>query len=256
MYTVFLQQDHLANSFSSARCPTINAETREPAPQLKKTSVLNFNALKSWIAVIFFIRVFFSQWAYTFIRSIIPTYNTEALGKPEAEGAMLQLIYSFGMAAGRPITGLIADRYGVTLTAIISECIAALSYYALWLPANSVIPMGAHALIEGLTAGVIFLTALPISMRIVRPEYVRSIMTVVWLISALVSLLSLYVSLLIVDYAKLGGISTIGSYQIIIVFNSVFVIIAIGLSIVIHKKIKGEKGKDQKKEPYEMIQEP
>lgn len=194
--------------------------------------------MKNWLILIFFVRALFSQWAYSFIRAIIPTYYRQALNESEEGAANLQLLFSLGMAFGRPIMGLISDKLGVTLTAIVCESIALLSYYALWLPAKSFPMIGIHSLLQGSLGGVFFLTALPITKRIATPKDVRSIITVIWLVSALASMLSLYSSLLIVDRAESDGIDTLNSYRIIIYFNSAFIGVAILLSAVLHTKIR------------------
>lgn len=95
---------------------------------------------------------FLNNFGYIIALLSIPTYATSGLGFSQGEGSSLQAILAAGQAVGRPLIGLLMDRFGRINVAALFTFIAGLSCLVMWMFSTSYELLAFFAMVQGTTA--------------------------------------------------------------------------------------------------------
>lgn len=104
---------------------------------------------------------FFINFGYILAIYTIATYSTSGLGFSQARGSSLQAILATGQIVGRPLAGLLMDRFGRINMAAIITFVAGLSCLVIWMFSRTYELLAFFAVVQGMKL------VLSISIRIV-----------------------------------------------------------------------------------------
>ncbi|KAK6464454.1 monocarboxylate transporter [Scheffersomyces coipomensis] len=93
---------------------------------------------------------------------------TLSLGYSEYQGSIVAALISLGIMIGRPIVGLLSDRFGAISTAAYSYLICAILSLAMWIPARNYATAIALGILTGAVSGTVFPTVATITLNIVN----------------------------------------------------------------------------------------
>lgn len=111
----------------------------------------------------------------------IAIFATDGLGLSQAQGAVVQSLLAAGLMIGRPLAGLLLDKFGRINIAIILSLCNGIACWAVWLPARSFAALAVFALIQGGAGGAVWSAATPVAASVVGVEDLASAMSMFWL---------------------------------------------------------------------------
>ena len=88
-----------------------------------------------------------------------------ALGYTPQQGSIVSAMTSVGIIVGRPIIGLICDRFGAVTVSIVVYFVMATFALAMWIPSRSYAEALVFAFINGVLSGTFFVTVPTITMQ-------------------------------------------------------------------------------------------
>lgn len=86
----------------------------------------------------------------------VATYSTSGLGFSQAQGSSLQAILATGQMVGRPLVGLLMDRFGRINMAAIITFMAGLSCLVIWIFSRTYGLLAFFAIVQGVIFGVLY----------------------------------------------------------------------------------------------------
>ncbi|RMZ80475.1 hypothetical protein DV737_g2996, partial [Chaetothyriales sp. CBS 132003] len=126
----------------------------------------------------------FSMFAYIIVVFSIPAY-ARAVGLSSSQGAILNAILNVGQMVGRPVIGLISDRYGRINVAMISSFGAALTVFCFWIPVEAVPSRYGlllfYSVVGGALAGNYWATMPPVVAEVVGLADMPAALSLTWL---------------------------------------------------------------------------
>lgn len=106
--------------------------------------------------------------------------STVSLGYSAYQGSLIAAMVQVGSFTGRPLMGLLSDRFGSLTVAPIIYLFCAIFTFAMWVPANSLIVLIFYGLIMGLLMGTIYSIAPVICTRLVGLKKMNVCFSMVW----------------------------------------------------------------------------
>ncbi|KAH8602576.1 MFS transporter, MCP family, solute carrier family 16, member 6 [Bisporella sp. PMI_857] len=140
------------------------------------------------------------SWAFiTMLGYITLIYSvsdfTKSLGLSSSQAAAISAFLNVGAAVGRPLIGLISDRYGRIETSGIFTFLSGLICFAIWIPAKTYGVTILFAILTGAMSGVFWMTLAPIAVEVVGLAHVPSLLSITWLTIVLPTLFSEVIAL-------------------------------------------------------------
>lgn len=111
-----------------------------------------------------------------------------SLGYTQKQGGNVIAILNTGTGLGRPLIGIISDRFGRITTAGAITAVNSLLAFAFWIPVTTYAPLIVLALIYGATCGVFWATIAPICAEVVPLNQLASLLCLQWLTVSMPSL--------------------------------------------------------------------
>lgn len=108
-------------------------------------------------------------WAFTnMLGYVTPLYSLSAfakdqLGLSNSQASTVTACLNVGAAVGRPLMGLVSDRYGRIEVAGVSTLFCSVFIFAIWIPSNSYGVLIFFATISGTILGVFWVVSVPLS---------------------------------------------------------------------------------------------
>jgi MFS family permease len=111
----------------------------------------------------------------------IAIFATDGLGLSQAYGAIVQSLLAAGLMVGRPLAGLILDKFGRINIAMVISILNGIACCAIWLPARSFAVLAVFAFIQGSAGGAVWSAATPVAVSVVGLKELGSAMAMFWL---------------------------------------------------------------------------
>jgi MFS family permease len=110
----------------------------------------------------------------------IAIFATDGLGLSQVYGAIVQSLLAAGLMIGRPLAGLILDKFGRINIAIVLSILSGIACCTIWLPARSFATLVVFAIIQGGAGGAVWSAATPVAASVVGVKDLGSAMAMFW----------------------------------------------------------------------------
>jgi MFS family permease len=111
----------------------------------------------------------------------IAIFATDGLGLSQVYGAIVQSLLAAGLMVGRPLAGLILDKFGRINIAIVLSIFNGIACCAIWLTARNFATLAVFAFIQGGAGGAVWSAAAPVTASVVGVKDLGSAMAMFWL---------------------------------------------------------------------------
>lgn len=132
----------------------------------------------------------------------IAIFATDGLGLSQAQGAVVQSLLAAGLMIGRPLAGLVLDKFGRVNMAIILSLLNGIACWAIWLPARSFAAIAAFAIVQGGAGGAVWSAATPVAASTVGVKDLGSAMAMFWLSLVVPVFVGNPLAVLLLEYSR------------------------------------------------------
>ena len=132
----------------------------------------------------------------------IAIFATDGLGLSQSHGAIVQSLLAAGLMIGRPLAGLILDRFGRINIAIVLSILDGIACCTIWLPSRNFAALAVFAFIQGAAGGAVWSAAAPVTASIVGVKHLGSAMAVFWLSLVVPVFVGNPLAVLLLDYSR------------------------------------------------------
>jgi len=132
----------------------------------------------------------------------IAIFATDGLGLSQSHGAIVQSLLAAGLMIGRPLAGLILDKFGRINIAIVLSILNGVACCAIWLPARTFAALAVFAFIQGAAGGAVWSAAAPVTASIVGVKHLGSAMAMFWLSLVVPVFVGNPLAVLLLDYSR------------------------------------------------------
>lgn len=132
----------------------------------------------------------------------IALYATDGLGLSQTHGAATQSLLAAGLMIGRPLAGLILDKFGRVNIAVLLSILNGVACCSIWLPARSFAVLAVFAFIQGAAGGAVWSAATPIAASVVGVKDLGSAMSIFWLSLVVPVFVGNPLAVLLLDYSR------------------------------------------------------
>ena len=121
-----------------------------------------------------------TELGYIILLYSLPSYAA-SINLTPSQGSLANAMLNLGLALGRPPVGYFSDRFGrITMAGILTLACAVLCF-VLWIPATSLPPLLAFALVAGMLCGTFWCTVTPVLAEVVGVRNLASTFGVICL---------------------------------------------------------------------------
>lgn len=107
--------------------------------------------------------------------------STISLGYTANQGSIVAAMVQLGSFLGRPVVGLVADRFGTITVGTIIYTLCAIFTYSMWIPASNYATLICYGIIIGLTMGSVYSMTPVICARLVGIRKMNVCFSMVWI---------------------------------------------------------------------------
>lgn len=132
----------------------------------------------------------------------IAIFATDGLGLTQAQGAVVQSLLAAGLMIGRPLAGVVLDKFGRVNMAIVLSIVNGVVCWAIWLPARSFAAIAAFAIVQGGTGGAVWSAAAPVAATTVGVKDLSSAMAMFWLSLVVPVFVGNPLAVLLLEYSR------------------------------------------------------
>ena len=129
-------------------------------------------------------------------------FATDGLDLSQSHGAIVQSLLAAGLMIGRPLAGLILDKFGRINIAIVLSILNGVACCAFWLPARSFAALAVFAFVQGAAGGAVWSAAAPVTASIVGVKHLGSAMAMFWLSLVVPVFVGNPLAVLLLDYSR------------------------------------------------------
>ncbi|KAK6456427.1 monocarboxylate transporter [Scheffersomyces xylosifermentans] len=115
---------------------------------------------------------------------------TTSLGYSEHQGSIVSAMVQLGSCCGRPIVGLLSDKFGGATVSMVAYTISGIFCLAMWIPARNFATVIVFALIMGATMGSIYGMIAPVIARTFGLKKMNVAFSMVWMIMGVAGIFS------------------------------------------------------------------
>ncbi|KAL2049725.1 hypothetical protein ABVK25_010066 [Lepraria finkii] len=123
---------------------------------------------------------FISMLGYTTLLFSLSDF-ARSIGLSASQASSITAFLNLGTAIGRPLIGVVSDRYGRLETAGIITLVCGVTCFAIWLPAGSYGVTIFFAIVVGAILGVFWMTAAPICVEVAGLAELPSTLSLTWM---------------------------------------------------------------------------
>ncbi|KAJ5111846.1 hypothetical protein NUU61_001476 [Penicillium alfredii] len=127
---------------------------------------------------------FISMLGYIALLFSLPDY-ARSMGLSDAQATTINAILNLGTAVGRPLIGIISDKFGRIEVAGLLTCACGISCFAIWLPAISYGVLILFACVSGAIFGAFWVTIGPLCVEVTGLEELQSTLSLSWTVIVL-----------------------------------------------------------------------
>ncbi|RAL17418.1 MFS general substrate transporter, partial [Aspergillus homomorphus CBS 101889] len=124
---------------------------------------------------------FFSVLGYIALLFSLASYATQAVGLSANTGSLASALLNLGQALGRPLIGVLSDRFGRIRIAALASGLCGLLCLVFWPFASGSASLFAFSIMGGLGAGTLWASAAAIAAELVELPAVPGALSVLWL---------------------------------------------------------------------------
>jgi len=123
----------------------------------------------------------FSMLGYTAMLFSLPNYAT-SIGLSAKQGSIIGALMNLGQMLGRPVMGLISDRYGRINVACWLTFLCSVFCFAFWIPAREMGLLSFFAIMGGALSGTFWATIAPVGAEIVGLPDLPGALSITWVV--------------------------------------------------------------------------
>ncbi|PMD38794.1 major facilitator superfamily protein [Hyaloscypha variabilis F] len=127
---------------------------------------------------------FVSMFGYVILLFSLSDF-ARSIGLGSTQAAAVTALLNLGTAVGRPVVGVMSDRFGRIETAGLVTFLCFVSVFAIWVPATSYAATICFAIINGGILGVFWMTIAPVSAEVVGLKELPSMLSLAWMMVVL-----------------------------------------------------------------------
>ena len=143
-------------------------------------------------SVAFWIFGFFSitcVFGYVVVLYTLANFTT-SLGYSEYQGSIASAMVQTGSCLGRPVVGVLSDKYGPATVSIVAYTIAGILCLAMWIPARNFATVIAFSLIQGALIGSIYGMSAPVAARTFGLKKINVAFSMLWILMGISGIFS------------------------------------------------------------------
>jgi len=122
-----------------------------------------------------------SMLGYTALLFSLPNYAA-SIGLSAKQGSIIGALMNLGQMLGRPVMGLVSDRYGRINVAFSLSLLCSIFCFAFWIPANGMGLLSFFAIVGGALSGTFWATIAPVGAEIVGLKDLPAALSITWVV--------------------------------------------------------------------------
>ena len=122
-----------------------------------------------------------SMLGYTALLFSLPNYAA-SIGLSPSQGSIIGAFMNLGQMLGRPVMGLISDRYGRINIATGLSFLCAIFCFAFWIPAKGMGLLSFFAIVGGALSGTFWATIAPVGAEVVGLQDLPAALSITWVV--------------------------------------------------------------------------
>ncbi|OJD11400.1 hypothetical protein AJ78_07822 [Emergomyces pasteurianus Ep9510] len=144
---------------------------------------------------------FFSLLGYVVVLFSLPNFAL-SIGLTAHQGSIVGAVLNLGQGLGRPVVGLLSDRYGRLNMATIISFFCGIFCLAVWTPTQSMGLLCFFAIIVGTVAGTFWTTVVPVCAEVIGLQQLPSGLSIIWVLMVPPTTVSEPIAVLVKDDSK------------------------------------------------------
>ncbi|EFE40904.1 MFS transporter, putative [Trichophyton verrucosum HKI 0517] len=116
---------------------------------------------------------------YVVILFSLPNFAL-SIGLSQKQGSIAGALLNLGQALGRPVVGLVSDRYGRLNMAVLFTVFCGFLCLAVWIPSSNMGVLSFFAVIVGTVAGTFWTTIVPVCAEVVGMQELPGGLSITW----------------------------------------------------------------------------
>ena len=163
---------------------------RNKAEKIKiQFTLYDIGVLRSAAFWIFGFFVITCMFGYVVVLYTLANFTT-SLGYSEYQGSIASAMVQTGSCLGRPVVGIMADKYGAATVSAVAYTVAGILCLAMWIPARNFATVIAFGLIQGALIGSIYGMAAPVMARTFGIKKMNVAFSMLWILMGISGLFS------------------------------------------------------------------
>lgn len=122
-----------------------------------------------------------SMLGYTALLFSLPNYAA-SVGLSAKQGSIIGALMNLGQMLGRPVMGLVSDRYGRINMASLLTFLCSILCFAFWLPAKGMGLLSFFAIVGGALSGTYWATIAPVGAEVVGSKDLPAALSITWVV--------------------------------------------------------------------------
>ncbi|PGH12081.1 hypothetical protein AJ79_04480 [Helicocarpus griseus UAMH5409] len=143
----------------------------------------------------------FSLLGYVVVLFSLPNFAL-SIGLTSHQGSIVGALLNLGQGLGRPVVGLLSDRYGRLNVATIVTFFCGILCLAVWIPTQNMGLLCFFAIIVGTVAGTYWTTVVPVCAEVIGLQQLPSGLSIIWVLMVPPTTISEPIAVLVKDETK------------------------------------------------------
>ncbi|KAK2773952.1 hypothetical protein FQN53_003888 [Emmonsiellopsis sp. PD_33] len=143
----------------------------------------------------------FSLLGYVVLLFSLPNFAL-SIGLSPHQGSIVSALLNLGQALGRPVVGLLSDRFGRINVAMIMTFLCGIFCFAIWIPTQNMGVLCFFAIAVGTVAGTYWTTIVPVCAEVIGLQLLPSGLSITWVTMVPPTTISEPIAVLIKDDSK------------------------------------------------------
>ncbi|KLJ09560.1 hypothetical protein EMPG_15003 [Blastomyces silverae] len=144
---------------------------------------------------------FFSLLGYVVVLFSLPNFAL-SIGLTAHQGSIVGAVLNLGQGLGRPVVGLLSDRYGRLNMATIISIFCGVFCLAVWTPTQSMGLLCFFAIMVGTVAGTFWTTVVPVCAEVIGLQQLPSGLSLIWVLMVPPTTVAQPIAVLVKDDSK------------------------------------------------------
>ena len=125
-----------------------------------------------------------------------------SIGLSDKQGSIVGALLNLGQGLGRPVVGIISDRYGRITMATIFSVLCGIFCFAIWIPSLNMGVLCFFAIAVGTVAGTFWTTIPPVCAEIIGMQNLPSGLSIIWLVMVMPTTVAEPIAVVLKDDSK------------------------------------------------------